>query len=393
MKRNASAVGLFAGIGGLETGFKRAGIESALLCEIEPAATCVLRKQFPGTEISSDVRVLKSLPSVDIVAAGFPCQDLSQAGQTAGIRGRQSRLVDEVFRLIAPPNPSPRWLVLENVSFMLQLDRGRAMRHVVRRLESLGFRWAYRVVDSRAFGVPQRRQRVVLVASKSDDPRRVLFADNCAEPEPVDHAGLACGFYWTEGTRGLGWAVDAVPTLKGGSTIGIPSPPAIWRPDGRIVTPHLCDAERLQGFAADWTLPAMDAGFRAGARWKLIGNAVTVPMAEWLGSRLVKPGKTLDLALREVGPKDRWPRAAWGSEEGKVYAVEASMWPVVKWRPHLAEFLTCEPALLSAKAAEGFLKRANKSSLRFVAGFLDAVAAHVRHMKMHRTAESGRAVA
>src|SRR5688572_10030929 len=114
MKRKATAVGLFAGIGGLETGFKRAGIESALLCEIEPAASCVLRKHFPDIEIASDVRGLKVLPSVDIIAAGFPCQDLSQAGQTAGIRGRQSRLVDEVFRLIAPPNPSPRWLVLEN---------------------------------------------------------------------------------------------------------------------------------------------------------------------------------------------------------------------------------------------------------------------------------------
>ena len=43
-------------------------------------------------------------------------------------------------------------------------------------------------------------------------------------------ADLWCGFYWTEGNRGLGWAVDAVPTLKGGSTIGIPSPPAIWDP-------------------------------------------------------------------------------------------------------------------------------------------------------------------
>lgn len=67
---------------------------------------------------------------------------------------------------------------------------------------------------------------------------------------------LAFGFYWTEGTRGLGAAVDAVPTLKGGSTIGIPSPPGILLPGGRVVTPRIEDAERLQGFEAGWTEPA-----------------------------------------------------------------------------------------------------------------------------------------
>src|SRR5207249_4279742 len=99
----------------------------------------------------------------------------------------------------------------------------------------------------------------------------------------------------TEGTKGLGWGIDVVPTLKGGSTLGIPSPPAILMPDGRIVTPDIRDAERLQGFTADWTSCAVDnPEKRNGPRWKLVGNAVSVPVAEWLGRRLRTGGSYVE---------------------------------------------------------------------------------------------------
>src|SRR5690606_34812896 len=120
---------------------------------------------------------------------------------------------------------------------------------IVSTLENLGYAWAYRVVDSRSFGIPQRRRRVFLLAALNHDPRAVILVDDSDEPEePFDPAGHACGFYWTEGARGLGWAVDAVPTLKGGSTLGIPSPPGVWHPTRGIIRPGIMDAERLQGF-------------------------------------------------------------------------------------------------------------------------------------------------
>src|SRR4051794_8476877 len=90
------SVGLFAGIGGFDVGLQRAGIKTDLLCEYwEPAAT-VLRKRFDA-DIVGDICDLKSLPSVDVVTAGFPCTDLSQVGRTAGIDGRESGLVREAF--------------------------------------------------------------------------------------------------------------------------------------------------------------------------------------------------------------------------------------------------------------------------------------------------------
>ena len=126
--------------------------------------------------LAGDVRELHRLPDVDVVTAGFPCTDLSQAGRTKGITGEASGLVAEVFRLLKGRQAPV--LVLENVRNMLVLDGGQAMRYLVDELESLGYRWAYRLVDSRFTGMPQRRQRVIFVAAIDLDPRTVLFADD-----------------------------------------------------------------------------------------------------------------------------------------------------------------------------------------------------------------------
>src|SRR5688572_26558972 len=174
-----AAVGLFAGIGGIELGLHRAGFQSALFCEIDDAANRVLAARFPGIPRVRDVREIDRLPlGTDLVAAGFPCQDLSQAGRTAGIRGARSGLVGEVFRLLEGCPVPPSWLVLENVRFMLNLEQGRAMTFLTEQLSALGYCWAYRVVDTRSFGLPQRRQRVLLLASKTYDPRGPLLGQD-----------------------------------------------------------------------------------------------------------------------------------------------------------------------------------------------------------------------
>lgn len=385
-KQNEVA-GLFAGIGGLERGLQLAKHSTRLLCELDSAAQAVLDAEFPAVKRISDVHEVKRLPDVETVAAGFPCQDLSQAGGTAGIRGMQSGLVGEVFRLLKRSPPKLRWVVLENVPFMLQLQRGRAMQVLVTELENLGFQWAYRVVDTRAFGLPQRRQRVIFVASKVEDPRNVLFADEAGEQaERFEHDGNLCGFYWTEGLRGLGWAVDAVPTLKGGSSLGIPSPPAIWNPqNGFFGTPDIRDAERLQGFPIDWTLPAVTEGHRKGSRWKLTGNAVSVPLARWLGARLIKPGQGQNCSKVKLVSFNAWPKAACG-HKGQRFAVDRSRWPVREPMPHLKDFLSFPLFPLSARAGTGFLRRLRRSGLRYPEQFATDLEAHVRQFPLRKVA-------
>jgi DNA (cytosine-5)-methyltransferase 1 len=378
-------VGLFAGVGGMELGLARAGHRTSMLCEIEPGAREVLAERFPDLYVHDDVCTLKSVPRhTDLIVGGFPCQDLSQAGKTVGIEGARSGLVGEVFRLLRTQRVP--WVVLENVPFMLQLSKGRAMEVIVEAIEALGYSWAYRVVDSRAFGLPQRRERVVFVASNEGDPRCVLFADDAGEELiETDVVGKrACGFYWTEGVRGLGWAVDAVPTLKGGSSIGIPSPPAIILPgpDGHVVTPDIRDAERMQGFEVDWTEPATRLRrVRVGHRWKLVGNAVSVDMAAWLGLRLRLPSAAgLDIVGEPMKRTAAWPRAAWNVGDGRFTATLSSF-PTRTARPPLEQWLQFPGSPLSARATKGFLDRAESGTLHFMPRFKETLRRHLERME------------
>lgn len=372
--------GLFAGIGGLELGMHRAGHATELLCDVLPAARAVLEARFPGVPYHDDITRLRSLPAnVDLLCAGFPCQDLSQAGRTAGLDGQRSGLIGEVFRLLSRRRVPT--VVIENVPFMLQLNGGNAIRAIVDEFERRGYRWAYRVVDSWSFGLAQRRERVILVASREVDPARVLLVDD----RPVARHASALGqrphgFYWTEGLGGLGWAVDAVPTLKNGSTIGIASPPAVLMPDGRIVKLGIRDGERLQGFDTDWTLPA-EAVARPSARWGLVGSAVSVPVAQWVGQRLLDAAScdgTRDLPFPLRG---KAPRAA-RFDGRQRHAVLIGPDPLGVLPPPLAHFMRAdEPQeLLSAKATAGFLGRTSRARLRFEPGFIAAVEKHLLAM-------------
>jgi DNA (cytosine-5)-methyltransferase 1 len=384
-----NVAGLFTGIGGLELGFEQAqaGFRSVMLCEIDPRARAVLQERFrhlAPEQMPSDVtdETLRLPDDVDVVCAGFPCQDLSQAGKTAGITGARSGLVDHVFRLledrIQRRKPVPL-VVLENVSFMLRLGGGHAMTHVVTQLERLGYRWAYRVLNTIGFGLPQRRERVFIVASLDMDPGRILFDGdhNVSLPE-TDLEHLFHGFYWTEGIRGLGWAPDAVPTLKNGSSLGIASPPAIIAPNGAIFTPDIRDAERLQGFPADFTEPAKALG-RPSFRWSLVGNAVSVPVAKWVASRIADPMRDWDRSL--ISPMGKgWPRAAAGrrltKNRSERFAISVGPFPVAAERPHLHDFLQYPRHPLSERAAKGFASRLAVTSLNLPDGFEAAVCAY-----------------
>lgn len=388
--------GLFAGIGGFEAGLARSGHRAQLLCEILPTAQAVLKHRFNGVELVDDVLQLIDLPSdTELLTAGFPCQDLSQAGRTAGLAGHRSGLVGEVFRLLEKRKHNGRpipWVVIENVPFMLQLGSGRAMRAIIDEFERLKYRWAYRVVDSYSFGLPQRRERMYLVASTEADPADILLADDNPLPRPAtDLARYAHGFYWTEGLGGLGWAVDAVPTLKNGSTIGIASPPAVLLPDGRIVKPGIKTAERLQGFTADWTIASENIA-KPSLRWALVGSAVSVPIPEWIGRRLNLPGiydEKRDRPFREQG---KAPRAA--RYDGKTrFEVLIGTDPVGKQPPHLTDVLQSDFTLLSARATAGFQSRMQRAKLRFKQGFEEAVARHLASVSQEKALTEAGAIA
>ena len=404
-----SVVGLFAGIGGLELGLELAGHRTSFLCELMPEARAVLsaaalrddaHRAFSHASMAVDVtsrKLAASLPGrIDVLAAGFPCQDLSQAGKTNGINGSRSGLIGHVLRIIKRRRRSdrPRWVVLENVSFMRHLGGGIGMDVVLNGLSKLGYAWAYREVDTLAFGLPQRRKRLFIVACRlgEGDPRRVLLEGDVEPDEarrgPGWKEGRACGFYWTEGNRGVGWADDAVPTLKGGSGLGIPSPPAIiLPPEGRLIVPTIRDAERLQGFPRGWTEAAARVNQRGERmRWMMVGNAVSVPVAQWIGERLSLAGAPLERDDPPIPTGSRWPAAAWQIDpSGPRFAATVGGWPVRRVRLPLLSILEEEKSVrqeLSLKAAAGFLSRFAASNLlkrdpEHRAAFLEILRHHV----------------
>lgn len=363
-------VGLFAGIGGFELAFAKAGFTTSIFAEIDPAAQAVLRDKFPGTEIIDDVQEVTSLPAgTKIVTAGFPCQNLSMAGDKSGIDGTKSSEVNKLFQILE--HSQPPMVVVENVYFMLHLGRGRAMSWILDRFEDLGYRWAYRVLDTSGFGLPHRRRRVYLVASLDIDPRSVLFADeDIPRDQNVPSIHQPLGFYWTEGRSGVGITVDGIPPLKIGSSLGIPSAPAVLFPDGAVLMPGIAACEALQGFPVGWT-DAANSG-RPDPRWRLLGNAVSVPAATWVASRINGPGAVLALECRELETGSRWPDAAFNIGEGR-YVVQAGSKPLVLRAPSIQHYRDDTWTTLSDRALTGFLRRADQGNLRFPKGFLEAL--------------------
>lgn len=177
----------FAGIGGFDIGFERAGFESCVQVEIDKACRDILEKHFPNALRLDDVRaipaiirrlkrgkevhvhwisIINALRACLVFTGGFPRQDVSVAGQRAGLAGERSGLWFVFRRIIALFRPA--WVVIENVPGLLSSNRGRDLAVILRGLSKLGYRWAYRVLDAQYHGVAQRRERVFIVASLGD---------------------------------------------------------------------------------------------------------------------------------------------------------------------------------------------------------------------------------
>jgi DNA (cytosine-5)-methyltransferase 1 len=128
MTRHFNITALFAGVGGIELGFHRHGHRTTLLCEADAEASAILAAGFPHVPIKFDVRDTPALMSEidhrsNLLTAGFPCTDLSQAGRTQGFGGGQSSLIRKVFDLM-DARPFPHVLIETGVVHALGVSKG-----------------------------------------------------------------------------------------------------------------------------------------------------------------------------------------------------------------------------------------------------------------------------
>jgi len=343
----------FTGVGGLE-----GSQEPSSICEIDPECREVLRKRFPNATQYTDVRTLPNL-TVDALVGGWPCQDLSVAGKMQGLKGENSGLFYAFIDAAVRSNCST--IIAENVPNLLRLERGEVFLEVLMEFKRKGFNYcSWRTLNARQFGLPHNRNRVFIVATKYPTKHLNIFR-RVPEITRSKKVVKAAGFYWTAGTHSICYSDGYVPAIKVGSTLSIPSPPAIHHGEVvRLLSPD--EALRLQGFNPD--------DFRdiaSSSKYRMAGNAVARPVGrfvvdsilDWEGQPNVKLNPSQADLFGNVIPLTGFP------ESGIFDGAEISGAELPR-TTHLADNLNdfLDPqgrTQLSKRAAQGLLSRLERS--------------------------------
>jgi len=172
-----TAIDLFAGAGGTALGLENAGLKHVLLNEFDKHAVATLRQNKPEWNVNGEdihkVDFTKWRGKVDVVEGGFPCQSFSYAGKGRGFEDTRGTLFHEFARAVK--EVQPKIAIGENVRGLLTHDGGRTLATMVKILQGLGYKVAYKVMRSQYLDVPQKRERLVIIAVRKDLGTQIMF--------------------------------------------------------------------------------------------------------------------------------------------------------------------------------------------------------------------------
>ncbi|MSR17597.1 MAG: DNA cytosine methyltransferase [Phycisphaerales bacterium] len=175
-------ISLFSGAGGLDQGFERAGFEIVFANEYDKAIWETYRANFPTTHLDtrSITAIAESdLPKADGLIGGPPCQSWSEAGAHRGIEDERGQLFFEYLRVLK--HVKPRFFLAENVSGIVSSRHLGAFEKILRRFTALGYEVSHKLLNAADYGVPQDRERVIVVGIRSDLNRVFEFPDQVAD--------------------------------------------------------------------------------------------------------------------------------------------------------------------------------------------------------------------
>lgn len=208
---------LFAGIGGFDLGFERAGFKTSWQVEIDPYCQKVLAKNFPEAERFGDIRECGShnLRPVDVICGGFPCQDVSWAGLGAGLEGERSGLWFQMLRIVRLLRP--RFVLVENVSALLI----RGFDSVIADLAESGYDAEWDSLQAGYFGAPHERERVFILAYPNESDGKAGVGTEQDRKSPI-FAGSDCeGFpVWLQAASSFAGMDDGIPSAIYQSRLG-----------------------------------------------------------------------------------------------------------------------------------------------------------------------------
>lgn len=386
----------FAGIGGFDIAFEKHGFKTAFLCEINPFCNDILTTHWPDVPKHLDISTLnpKNIPAANVWCGGFPCQDISVArgaSERKGLKGERSGLFYTYANLIEQRLPNV--VIMENVEGLFSSNEGRDFGMILQRMTNLGYSVCWRLVNSRYFGVPQSRTRVYICCWKESLTKsvHVMFEPHGAavpqhgridfmteSNEDGEFPKVPKVAYCLAASSGRHTGTDWSRTY------------VVAREGVRRLTP--LESERLQGFPDGWTVPFgcdVDSDNTDTLRYTAIGNAVSVPVVEWIAKRIYEQ---LSFSCDEMSKEDvisyipefahsewkqglnnfdftdcsqkfKWSKAgvAWGDSfiSGDVKPtpnsiVESSLFSLVEKSPQNSRYY------LSSNAAEGILRRVDR---------------------------------
>ena len=162
---NIKFIDLFAGIGGFHQGFTNAGFNCVMASEINPACQLTYKKNY-GIKPKGDITKIQSkdIPFHKVITAGFPCQPFSICGNKKGFEDTRGTLFFDICRIATEKHTDV--LVLENVKHLVHHDKGNTFKIIIMSLKNLGYKVSYSILNAVHFGVPQNRERLIIVASK-----------------------------------------------------------------------------------------------------------------------------------------------------------------------------------------------------------------------------------
>ena len=284
---------IFSGIGGFSLGLEKAGMQTIAFCENNTFCQEILKTHWQDIPVLSDIRDLGKkdlahLSKIDVIAGGFPCQDISVAGKQAGIKGERSGLWQEFKRLIK--EIEPKYAIIENVANL----RSRGLSRVLKDLWEIGYNAEWHCIPASSFGAPHRRDRIWIIAypngnSKGRLPIRKEKRQSALGNDCKNASNSNC-----KRLQGYGEhrEVSTICTQKAFNTSVSKSRANSWRkePVARLantknnkvrINPDW--VEWLMGYPVGWT---KQGTFKE--RLQGLGNSVVPVIPEYLGGEIIK---------------------------------------------------------------------------------------------------------
>lgn len=298
-----SFIDLFAGLGGIRLGFERAGGKCVFSSEWDKSAQQSYFANFGEIPYGDITRIDSSeIPHFDILCAGFPCQPFSIIGDKQGFRHEtQGTLFFEIERILR--DKMPRAFMLENVRNLITHDKGRTFAIILEHLENLGYFTHYEVLNALDFGLPQKRERIIICGFRENVdfafPLGALGSHNSVKNlSEILESSVDKKYFVNEAIKS-----SRIARMKK----EIAKPYITHENVGGSITPHhfscalragasanyllvnnerrLSEREmlRLQGFPESYKIVVPYSAFK-----KQIGNSVAVPVIEAVAKEMLK---------------------------------------------------------------------------------------------------------